>query len=45
MSDLQAMTNVLRARKPGERIEVVVLRDGAELRTTATLGSRSNRGG
>jgi hypothetical protein len=45
VSDLQAMTNVLRARKPGERIEVVVLRDGAELRTTATLGSRSNRGG
>lgn len=41
--DLQAMTDVLRGHRPGETIEVVVLRDGAELRVQATLGSRSER--
>lgn len=43
LADLQAMTDVLRAHRPGETIELVVLRDGTELTFQATLGSRSNR--
>jgi len=43
IADLQAMTNVLRQHKPGDTVEVVVLRGGAEQKFTAVLGSRSNR--
>jgi hypothetical protein len=45
VADLQGMTDVLRGHHPGDTIEVVVLRDGRELRMQATLGSRSDRGG
>lgn len=44
IADLQGMTDVLRSHKPGETVELVVLRDGTELRLQATLGSRSDRG-
>ncbi len=44
IADLQAMTDVLRAHRPGETIDLLVLRDGNEIRTRATLGSRSERG-
>jgi hypothetical protein len=43
VADLQGMTDVLRAHKPGEAVEVVVLRDGKEVRMSATLGSRGAR--
>jgi S1-C subfamily serine protease len=43
VADLQSMTDVLRGHKPGEVVELVVLRDGRELRLQATLGSRSAR--
>jgi hypothetical protein len=43
LADLQSMTDVLRGHKPGEVVELVVLRDGRELRLQATLGSRSAR--
>ena len=45
VADLQGMTDVLRQHRPGERVEVVVLRGQRELRLEATLGSRSDRGG
>jgi hypothetical protein len=38
--DLQGMTNALRAHKPGDTVRVDVLRDGARLTLTATLGTR-----
>jgi acetylornithine deacetylase/succinyl-diaminopimelate desuccinylase-like protein len=38
--DLQAMTDALRAHKPGDVVEVRVLRDGAEQKLTVTLGTR-----
>ncbi len=44
IADLQGMTDVLRSHKPGQTVELVVLRDGTELRLQATLGSRSDRG-
>jgi C-terminal processing protease CtpA/Prc len=38
--DLQAMTDALRAHKPGDVVEIRVLRDGAEQKLTVTLGTR-----
>ncbi len=38
--NLQDMTYVLREHKPGDTVEVVVRRDGAELRLQATLTTR-----
>ncbi|HSJ16225.1 MAG TPA: M20/M25/M40 family metallo-hydrolase [Longimicrobiales bacterium] len=43
VSDLQGMTDVLRQHRPGDQVEIVVLRDGRELRLSATLGSRGAR--
>lgn len=43
ISDLQAMQDVLDAHRPGETIDLVVLRDGAEVRARATLGNRNRR--
>ena len=40
IADLQAMTNGLRKRKPGDVVRVTVLRDGKEVVLTATLGRR-----
>jgi len=40
VADLQAMTDALRAHEPGDVVEVRVLRDGAEVALTATLGRR-----
>jgi predicted metalloprotease with PDZ domain len=38
--DLQGMTDALLQYKPGDQVEVRFLRDGAEQKVTATLGSR-----
>lgn len=38
--DLQAMTDILRAHRPGDVIDVVYLRDGQRLTTKVTLGRR-----
>jgi len=40
--DLQAMSEALRSHHPGDSVEIVALRDGAEVRLQATLGKRSN---
>jgi S1-C subfamily serine protease len=40
--DLQAMTNALRAHKPGDVVEIRVLRGTTPLQLKATLGTRSN---
>lgn len=40
--DLQAMTNALRAHKPGDVVEIHVLRDAKPLTLTATLGTRNS---
>lgn len=40
IADLQGMTNALNARKPGDAVRITVLRDGAEVVLTATLGRR-----
>jgi hypothetical protein len=38
--DIYAFTEALRAYRPGDRVTLVVLRDGAEVSLTAQLGSR-----
>lgn len=43
VADLQGMTDALNRHRPGEAVEVVVLRGGREIRVQATLGSRSDR--
>ena len=40
ITDLYAYTYALREHKPGDEIEVVVLRDGKRLSLTVVLGSR-----
>ena len=41
ITDLQAMTDALRAHKPGDVVPVTVQRDGKPLTVTVTLGTRS----
>ena len=41
INDLQAMTDALRAHKPGDVVPVTVQRDGKPLTVTVTLGARS----
>lgn len=43
VADLQAMTTALRAHKPGDVVDVHVLRGGERLSLTVTLGSRASR--
>ena len=43
VADLQGMTNALRAHKPGDVVDVQVLRDGTRLTLPVTLGDRSKR--
>ncbi len=43
VTDLQGLTDALRAHSPGDRVEVRYLRSGQELRVTLTLGSRASR--
>jgi hypothetical protein len=38
--NLEEFAALLRAESPGRRVEIVVLRDGEEIHTTATLGQR-----
>ena len=38
--DLQGLTNALRAHKPGDTVEIAILRDGRRLTVTATLATR-----
>jgi Peptidase family M28/PDZ domain len=40
VTDLQAMTNALRAHKAGDVVEIRFLRDGTEQRVNVTLGTR-----
>ncbi|HEX6132534.1 MAG TPA: M20/M25/M40 family metallo-hydrolase [Longimicrobiales bacterium] len=40
IADLQGFTDALRAHRPGDAIEVVVLREGREVRLRAVLGRR-----
>lgn len=41
VTDLQAMTDALRAHKPGDIVPVTVQRDGKPLTVTVTLGTRT----
>jgi hypothetical protein len=41
ITDLQAMTDALRAHKPGDVVPVTVQRDGKPLTVTVTLGTRT----
>lgn len=43
VADLQAMTDALRAHKPGDEVDVQVLRDGTRMTVRVTLGSRAGR--
>ena len=43
VADLQAMTDALRAHRPGDRVIVRFLRGGTERRAEVTLGSRASR--
>ncbi|HEY8470134.1 MAG TPA: M28 family peptidase [Longimicrobiales bacterium] len=40
IADIYAMTEALRARKPGDRVRIRVLREGREVTLTAVLGER-----
>jgi predicted metalloprotease with PDZ domain len=40
IKDLYEYTDALRARQPGDTVKIIVLRDGARLELTATLGRR-----
>ena len=40
VKDLYEYTDALQARKPGDTVSIVVLREGARVRLTATLGRR-----
>lgn len=40
IKDLEAFTAALRAHRPGDEVDVVVIRDGAEVRLRAVLGRR-----
>ena len=40
VTDLQTMTNALRAHRPGDVVEVRFLREGSEQRVSVTLGTR-----
>lgn len=40
--DLQGMTSALRAHKPGDVVEIRILRDGVEQRLRVTLGTRGS---
>lgn len=43
VADLQAMTNALRTHKPGDVVEIRILREGLERRLSVTLGARGSR--
>jgi len=43
VADLQAMTDVLREHAPGDEVEVVFIRDGAQMNVKVKLGSRAAR--
>jgi S1-C subfamily serine protease len=40
--DLQGMTNALRAHKPGDVVDIKILRDGVEQKMRVTLGTRGS---
>jgi serine protease Do len=40
IKDLYEYTDALRARQPGDTVKIIVLRDGARVELTATLGRR-----
>jgi hypothetical protein len=42
IADLEGFTGALRAHQPGDEVEIVVLRDGRELKLRAVLGTRGS---
>ena len=40
VTDLQTYSDALYARKPGDTVKVVFLRDGKKMETSVTLGTR-----
>ena len=40
VADLQGFTDALGAHKPGDEVEIIVLREGREVRLRAVLGRR-----
>jgi hypothetical protein len=42
VTDLQSYSDALYAHKPGEQVKVVFLRDGKQMETTVTLGTRGD---
>lgn len=42
VTDLQGMTDILRRHKPGDEVEIVILRAGSEQRVRVTLGTRGS---
>jgi S1-C subfamily serine protease len=44
VDDLYDLTDALRAHRPGDVVDVTVVRDGARVTRSVTLGSRSSRG-
>jgi S1-C subfamily serine protease len=43
IADLQGLTDQLRGHKPGDVVEVHLLRDGEAITVEVTLGTRSSR--
>ncbi len=43
VADLYALTEALRAHAPGDRVRVVVIREGEEVEFEVVLGDRSDR--
>ena len=43
IADLQALTDALRAHKPGDEVEIRLLRDGRDVRMRVVLGARPAR--
>jgi S1-C subfamily serine protease len=42
VTDLQSYSDALYAHKPGDQVKVVFLRDGKQMETTITLGTRGD---
>jgi len=43
VADLQALTDALRAHRPGDAVDVVILREDRQVTVRVTLGDRANR--
>ena len=43
VESMEALSDVVKAQKPGDKVELTVLRDGREITVTVTLGERSTQ--